>query len=105
MPPLFNYNQQLDKSELVDYLANQAPRSHKAMVISQGFNPETGDHETFVEHCEQADSTDKISMAKFSASYEDINTIKNKIFSRRLRDVRTAVRNVARTTHFIVASM
>ena len=26
-------------------------RSHKAMLISQGFNTETGDLETFVEHC------------------------------------------------------
>ena len=52
MPPLFNGNQQLDESELVQSLANKAPRSHKDMLISQGFNPETGDLETFVEeHC------------------------------------------------------
>ena len=39
IPPLFDENQKLDESELVDSLANKAPRSHKAMLISQGFNP------------------------------------------------------------------
>ena len=43
MPPLFDENQQLDESELVDSITNKAPRSHKAMLISQGFNPETRD--------------------------------------------------------------
>ena len=70
MPPLFDEKQQLDESELVDSLANKSPRSHKAMLISQGFNPETGDLETFVEHCEWADTTENISVAKFSASCE-----------------------------------
>ena len=63
-------NQQLDESKLVDSLANKAPISHKAMLISQGFNPETGDLETFIEHCERADTTEDIAMAKFSSSYE-----------------------------------
>ena len=49
MPLLFDENQQLDKSELVDSLVNKAPRSHKAVLISQGFNPETGDLATFIE--------------------------------------------------------
>ena len=53
MPPLFDKNQQLDKSELVDSLANKTPRSHKAVWISQGFNPETGDMATFLEHYKQ----------------------------------------------------
>ena len=48
MPPLFNDNQQLDESELVDSLANKAPRSHKVMMILQCFNPEAGHLETFV---------------------------------------------------------
>ena len=41
MPPLFDENQQLDESELVDSLSNKAPRSHKAMLISKGFWIET----------------------------------------------------------------
>ena len=41
MSPLFDENQQLDESEIVDSLSNKAPKSHKAMLISQGFNPET----------------------------------------------------------------
>ena len=48
MPPLFNENQQSDESKLLDSLANKAPRSHKEMIISQSFNPETGDLATFV---------------------------------------------------------
>ena len=43
MPPLFDENQQLDESELVDYLANKAPIIQKSMLTSQGFNTETGD--------------------------------------------------------------
>ena len=57
IPPLFDENQQLDESELVDSLANKAPRSHKSMLISQGFNTETGDLATFVEHYERAETT------------------------------------------------
>ena len=76
--PFFQENQQLDKSELVDSLANKAPRSHKAVLISQGFNPETGDMETFLEHCERAKTTDNISGAKFAASNEDSDTKRKK---------------------------
>ena len=48
------------------------------MLISQGFNPETGDLETFVEHCEWAENANNIAMAKSPASDEDSDTIKNK---------------------------
>ena len=78
IPPLFDENQQVIKSELVDSLANKSPRSHKAMLISQGFNPETGDLETFVEHWKRAETTDNIPGAKFAASDEDSNTKKKK---------------------------
>ena len=49
MPPMFDKNQKLDESELVDSLSKKAPRSHKAMLILQGFNPETGYLETWAE--------------------------------------------------------
>ena len=65
MTPLFNNSQQLDESELVHSLANKALRSHKAMLISQYFNPEMGYLATFVEHCQRANTTDNIAMAKF----------------------------------------
>ena len=78
MPPLFDENQQLDESELVDSLANKAPRSHKAMLISKGFNPETGYLATFVEHCEWAETTYNIVMAKFSGSDKYSNTNRGK---------------------------
>ena len=54
LPPLFQESHKLDESELVDSLAKKAQRSHKTMLISQGFNPETGDLETSVEHRKQA---------------------------------------------------
>ena len=78
LPPLFEDSQQLDKSELVDSLANKAPRTHKAMLIAQGFNPESADIETFVEHCKRAETTDDIAGAKFSASGEDSEPRKKK---------------------------
>ena len=71
LPPLFEESQKLDESELFDSLANKAPRTHKAMLIAQGFNPETADLETIVEHCERSDTTDDIAGAKFAASDED----------------------------------
>ena len=70
LPPLFEESQKLDKYELVDSLDNKAPRTNKAMLISQGFNPDSADLETFVEHCERADNTDDITGAKFAASDE-----------------------------------
>ena len=48
------------------------------MLISQGFNPDTGDLETFVEHCERAETTDNISGAKLAASDKDSETKRKK---------------------------
>ena len=78
LPPLFKDSQMLDESEFFDFLANKAPRTHKAMLISYGFNPETTNLETFVEHCERAETTDDIAGAKFSASEEDSEPRKKK---------------------------
>ena len=74
MPPLFDENQQLDKSELVDSLSSKDPRIHKAMLISQGLNAVPGDMETFVEHCKRDKTKGNIAVDKFSASYEDSDT-------------------------------
>ena len=63
---------------MVDFLANKAPRSHKEMLISQGFNPETANIETFAEHCERAETTDDIAGAKFAASNKDSEPRKKK---------------------------
>ena len=68
----------LDESELVGSLANKAPRTHKAMLIAQGFNPESADLDTFVEHCERAETTDNIAGAKFAASDKDSDPRKKK---------------------------
>ena len=71
LPSLFEDSQMLYESELFDSLANKAPRTHKAMLISQGFNPDTANLETFLEHCERAETTDNIAGAKSAASDED----------------------------------
>ena len=41
------------------------------MLVSQGFNPETSSLATFVEHCERAETTDRIAAAKIVASDEE----------------------------------
>ena len=68
-------------------LQTKAPKSHKEMMILQGFNPETGYLTTFVKHCEQAETTDKIAMAKFSASDEESNSNKNKKRSKKTKEL------------------
>ena len=78
MPPLFDKNQQIEESELVDSLANKAPRIHKAILISQGVNPETRYLANFVEHWERAETIDNISGVKFAASDEDSDTKRKK---------------------------
>ena len=77
LPPLFEDSQILDESELVDSIDNKAPRTHKAMLIAQGFNPDRADLETFVEHCERAETTDDIAGAKFAASNKDSEPRRN----------------------------
>ena len=86
MPPLFDKNQKLDESKLVDSLANKAPRSHKAMLISKGFNTEKRDLETFVEHCERSETTENISVEKCSASDEDRGTKRHKKSSNKFKE-------------------
>ena len=86
MPPLFDENQQLDESELVDSPANKAPKIHKTMLILQGFNPETGDLVTFLEHCKRANTRDNIAMAKCSASDEDSDTKRHKKRSKNFKE-------------------
>ena len=47
------------------------------MIISQGFNPETGDLATFVEHCKRDETNGNISLYKFTASDLDSDTTNN----------------------------
>ena len=105
MPPLFDINQQLDESKIVHSLANKDPRSHKFILILQFFDPETGDMATFVEHCEQAEITDNISMAKFSASDKNSDTKRHKKCSK-FKEREDNKKNIVRNTpHFIALSM
>ena len=58
----------------MDSLSNKVPRIHKAMLIWKGFNPETGDLATFLEHCEWAETTENIAVANFFVSDKDSDT-------------------------------
>ena len=78
MSLLFNDNQQSDKSEIVDSLANKAPRTHKSTMISQGINPKTGDLATFVENRKRDKTTDNIDLSNIPASDSDRDTTNNK---------------------------
>ena len=61
----------------MDSLPNKAPKTHKAMMILQVFDPETGDPATFIEQCNRVDTTDNIAMANLSSSDKDSNSNKN----------------------------
>ena len=75
------------------------------MLISQGFNLETGYLATFVEHFERAETTDNISMDKFSAAYKESDT-KRKKNRFRFKEREENGKNVIRKTpHFIALSM
>ena len=35
LPPLFEYSEVIDESELLDSLSNKAPKTHKTMLIAR----------------------------------------------------------------------
>ena len=75
------------------------------MLISQGFNPETGDLATLAEHCERTETTDNIYVAKFSDSDEESDTKRKKNRSK-FKGCEENGKNVIRKTpHFIALSM
>ena len=78
MPPLFDEHQQLNEFKLVDSLVSKSQEATKPCWSLQVFTPETEDLETLVEHCKRSDTTDKITMAKFSASDEESDTKRHK---------------------------
>ena len=90
LPPLFEDIQMLDEYELVDSLANKAPKTHKVMMISQGFNPETADLETFVEHCERAETTDNIAGRSLLPPTNTVSQERKSASSPRMSRVRNA---------------
>ena len=53
-------------------------RSSDLVPQRLGFNPETVDLKTFVEHCERAETTDNIAGANFAASDEESEPRKKK---------------------------
>ena len=106
IPPLFDKNQQLDKSEPVNSLATKAPRIHKAMLNSQGFNPETGDLATSVEHCERAETSKTWLWPIFLPQTRALTPRETKRVPKRSRNARTTVKNVViQNPRFVDISM
>jgi hypothetical protein len=55
--PDFNDAQKLPDKDIMDVLATKAPKEeHKALMIEQGFNPETSTVEEFVEISKRAET-------------------------------------------------
>jgi hypothetical protein len=44
----------------MDLLSTKAPKEHKALMIKQGFNPETSTIKAFVETSERAETEDNV---------------------------------------------
>ena len=60
MPPNFDDTQKLTETELVDIVADRAPKTHKKELVSDGFNPETATLDEFIETCERAKTNEVI---------------------------------------------
>ena len=75
------------------------------MLILQGFNPETVDMVTFVEHCERSETTDNIAVDNFSASDEDSATKRHKKRSNFKEREDNGKKRHKKTPHFISLSV
>jgi hypothetical protein len=60
LPPTFDPNQKILEPDLMDILVSKAPKSHRELMVDQGFNPQTATTEEFVEICERAEQKDNI---------------------------------------------
>jgi hypothetical protein len=54
LPPAFEANQKILEPDLMDILVSKAPKSHRELMVDQGFNPQTATTDEFVEICERA---------------------------------------------------
>ena len=89
MPPLFDPNQKIPATELLDILASKAPQAHKAIMIEQGFDPQTATIQEFVEISERAETKEALTQnkqARFSAEDSDSEDSQKK--SRRNKKLR-----------------
>jgi hypothetical protein len=60
LTPDFDQAQKLPDRDIMDLLSTKAPKEHKALMMEQGFNPETSTVEEFVEISERAETKDNI---------------------------------------------
>lgn len=86
MPPLFDHIQKIPSPELLDILASKAPQSHKAMMIEQGFDPQTATIKEFVEISERAET--KEALGKTERKSEDSDSDDSHKASRREKSKR-----------------
>jgi hypothetical protein len=56
LPPAFEANQKILEPDLIDILVSKAPKSHRELMVDQGFNPQTATTDEFVEICERVES-------------------------------------------------
>jgi hypothetical protein len=71
MPPLFNQTQKIPEPELLDILASKAPQNHKAIIIEQGFDPQTATIQEFVEISECAETKEALGNLHTKSTRED----------------------------------
>jgi hypothetical protein len=60
LPPAFEANQKILEPDLMDILVSKAPKTHRELMVEQGFNPQTASTDEFVEICERAESKDAL---------------------------------------------
>jgi hypothetical protein len=70
LPPTFDPNQKILVPDLMDILVSRALKSHRELMVDQGFNPQTATTEEFVEICKRAECKDNI-RAKHDSSSDD----------------------------------
>jgi hypothetical protein len=56
LPLAFDPNQKILEPNLMDILVSNAPKTHRQLMVEQGFNPQTATTEEFVEICERAEN-------------------------------------------------
>ena len=60
LPPAFADTQMIPQADVMDILASKAPKSHKDLMTTHGFDPQTATTEEFVEICERAETKDNL---------------------------------------------
>jgi hypothetical protein len=78
LPTLFDATQKIPETKLLNILASKAPTRHKAIMIKDGFYPQTATIEAFVEISKKAETKDALESKsqtekKYSYASDDSN--------------------------------